>query len=276
MLSNFGDVVYYLALMNYILQLADTKIALSMVTISETIPIFTLIFAGVWADWTKNKVDTIIATQFFRVLLYLVIGLAMGFAPALWIVLVASSINVIADIAGQYESLLYLPLSLRIVPQEDREAMVAVRRGFGSILQIFFRSSGALLIGIMTYQSLAFLNAGTFLVSALIMCTLRPAFLKILPALPLEEKEDPSENRQEKHLVKDTLASLQQTYKTMQEIPALGFFTKMIALGNMTAIGPVLTVLMLKEDKNFTIISAAMTLSLFMIASLVGSVMGSF
>lgn len=276
MMSNFGDVVYYLTLMKYVLLLPDTKLALSLVTVSETIPIFTLLFAGVWADWTKNKVDTIIGTQFFRVLLYLLVGLVMGFEPALWIVLVASSINVVADIAGQYESMLYLPLSLRIVPQEDREAMVAFRRGFGSILQIIFRSSGAVLIGVMSYQALAFFNAGTFLISALIMFGLRSTLLHQLPAQPLPKEKDSTEKRQSKQLVKEFFVSLQKTYRTMQEIPALGFFTKMIALGNMTGIGSVLVVLMLKEDRNFALFSAAMTISLLMISQLAGSVVGSF
>ena len=79
MLSNFGDTVYYLALMDYVLRLKETQLALSLVTLSETLPIFTLLFAGVWADKTKNKVDTIIATQWIRALLYVVVGLVMAF-----------------------------------------------------------------------------------------------------------------------------------------------------------------------------------------------------
>ena len=274
MLSNFGDVLYYLALMNYVLLLPNTKLALSLVTLSETIPIFTLLFAGIWADWTKNKVDTIIATQLFRVLLYMVIGFAMGFEPALWIVILAALINVLADIAGQYESMLYLPLSLRIVPQDDREAMVALRRGFGSILEIVFRSGGALLIGFMTYQHLAFLNAGTFLASALMMCGLRPALLKKSPKVD-EMKED-ARKGDKQPLLKETYQSLVKTYQLMKENPRLGFFTKMITIGNMIGISSTLTVLMLAEDADFVLYSAAMTLSLSVIVRLIGVVLGSF
>ncbi|HFI0039502.1 TPA: MFS transporter, partial [Streptococcus suis] len=38
LISNFGDTLYYLALMNYVLFLPDTKFALAMITASETLP----------------------------------------------------------------------------------------------------------------------------------------------------------------------------------------------------------------------------------------------
>ena len=41
MLSNFGDVMYYLALMAYVLQLPDPKLAIALVSVSETLPILT-------------------------------------------------------------------------------------------------------------------------------------------------------------------------------------------------------------------------------------------
>lgn len=44
----------------------------------------------------------------------------MGFEPALWIVVVASVFNVIADFAGFYENGLYTPLGLRVAPKEER------------------------------------------------------------------------------------------------------------------------------------------------------------
>ena len=46
LLSNFGDMVYYLALMNYVLQLPDTKLALSIVNFSEIFPVFLSLLTG--------------------------------------------------------------------------------------------------------------------------------------------------------------------------------------------------------------------------------------
>lgn len=82
LISNFGDTLYYLALMNYVLLLPDTKFALAMITASETLPILAGLFIGIWADKTKNKLDTILATLVVRVGLYAFVGFLMGFAPS--------------------------------------------------------------------------------------------------------------------------------------------------------------------------------------------------
>ncbi|HEM5607475.1 TPA: MFS transporter, partial [Streptococcus suis] len=102
MLSNFGDVVYYLALMNYVLLVPNSRLALAIVTFSEIFPSFMGLFTGYLADKTVNKISTIKLTLLFRVLLYLILGFCMGFEPALWIVVVAATFNVFADFAGFY------------------------------------------------------------------------------------------------------------------------------------------------------------------------------
>ncbi|WP_231146766.1 hypothetical protein [Streptococcus equi] len=83
MLSNFGDVLYYLALMNMVLLVPETKLAIALVTVSESFPYLTMVFMGMWGDKTRNKVDRILATQLFRVVLYMIVAYAMGSKPAL-------------------------------------------------------------------------------------------------------------------------------------------------------------------------------------------------
>lgn len=136
LISNFGDTLYYLALMNYVLLLPDTKFALAMITASETLPILAGLFIGIWADKTKNKLDTILATLVVRVGLYAFVGFLMGFAPALWVVAVVCVINFLSDLAGQYENGLYMPVSLRVVAAEDRETAMAFKMTVKSILKL--------------------------------------------------------------------------------------------------------------------------------------------
>ena len=50
MLSNFGDVVYYLALMNYVLLVPNSRLALAIVTFSEIYHSFMGLFTGYLAD----------------------------------------------------------------------------------------------------------------------------------------------------------------------------------------------------------------------------------
>ena len=260
--------------MNYVLLLPEAKFAISLVTLSESLPFLTMIFMGMWGDRTKKKVDMILVTLLFRTGLYLLIGLAMGFQPALWVVILAVLVNLLSDLAGQYEDALHIPLSLRIIPMEDREAMYAFRQGASSILKILFQSSGAILAGLMSYQHLAFFNAGTFVVSALIMMILRPSLNKLLKDNPIHSSV---ENREEeRHFIKNTWNSLQQSYQTIQNIFILktSIFT-IAGLNAVFAAENALLLLNMKENPSFVFINPATTIATVTVVTLVGNILGS-
>ncbi|MGO0056174.1 MFS transporter [Streptococcus suis] len=273
LISNFGDTLYYLALMNYVLLLPDTKFALGMITASETLPILAGLFIGIWADKTKNKLDTILATLLVRVGLYTLVGFLMGFTPALWVVAVVCVINFLSDLAGQYENGLYMPVSLRVVAAEDRETAMAFKMTVKNLLQIAFQASSAILIGFMSYQNLAFFNAGTFLVSLAIMATLRPAFAKLLKESPIQEVE---QTETEAGLIKGIGQSIKDSYQAVQNIPVLKASIITIASLNaiFTALSP-LAILNMKEFSDFVIVNAGTTVALISILFSVGSILGS-
>ncbi|HFU3715142.1 TPA: MFS transporter [Streptococcus suis] len=273
LISNFGDTLYYLALMNYVLFLPDTKFALAMITASETLPILAGLFIGIWADKTKNKLDTILATLLVRVGLYAFVGFLMGFTPALWIVAVVCLVNFLSDLAGQYENGLYMPLSLRVLEAEDRETAMAFKNTVGGILMIVFRSSGAILIGFMSYQNLAFFNAGTFLVSLAIMAGLRPAFAKLLKENPIQEVE---QTETEAGLIKGIGQSLKESYQAIQNIPVLKASILTIAgINTVFSAISTLVILAMREFSDFVIVNAGTTLALISILFSVGSILGS-
>lgn len=273
LISNFGDTLYYLALMNYVLLLQDTKFALAMITASETLPILAGLFIGIWADKTKNKLDTILATLVVRVGLYAFVGFLMGFTPALWVVAVVCVINFLSDLAGQYENGLYMPVSLRVVAAEDRESAMAFKMTVKNLLQIAFQASGAILIGFMSYQNLAFFNAGTFLFSLAIMAGLRPAFAKLLKENPIQEVE---QTETEAGLIKGIGQSIKDSYQAVQNIPVLKASIITIASLNaiFTALSP-LAILNMKEFSDFVIVNAGTTVALISILFSVGSILGS-
>lgn len=150
MLSNFGDGLYYLALMNYVALLPDPKLGLAAVSLSETLPMLFSFAIGIKADQSKKKLELILGTLLLRVGLYSLVALLMGLSPSLWVVLVASLINFVSDLAGQYENGLYSPIGLRIVAAEDREQAAAFRSTFSSLLGLVFQASGAVLVGLMS------------------------------------------------------------------------------------------------------------------------------
>ncbi|HEM6190270.1 TPA: MFS transporter [Streptococcus suis] len=273
LISNFGDTLYYLALMNYVLFLPDTKFALAMITASETLPILAGLFIGIWADKTKNKLDTILATLLVRVGLYALVGFLMGFAPALWIVAVVCVVNFLSDLTGQYENGLYLPVSLRVVAAEDRETAMAFKMTVKSLLQIAFQASGAILIGFMSYQQLAFFNAGTFMVSLVIMVGLRPAFAKLLKENPIQEVE---QTETEAGLIKGIGQSLKESYQAIQNIPVLK--TSILTIAGINTVGsavPPLVILAMKEFSDFMIINSGITLALVFNLFSIGYILGS-
>ncbi len=202
-----------------------------MITASETLPILAGLFIGIWADKTRNKLDTILATLLVRVGLYALVGFLMGFAPALWIVAVVCVINFLSDLSGQYENGLYLPVSLRVVATEDRETAMAFKMTVKSLLQIAFQASGAILIGFMSYQQLAFFNAGTFMVSLAIMAILRPAFAKLLKENPIQQTE---QVETEAGIVKGIGQSIKESYQAVQNIPVLK--ASIITIASLNAI----------------------------------------
>lgn len=226
-----------------------------------------------WADKTRNKLDTIVGTLVIRLLFYSIVGLIMGFSPALWIVAVACLINLLSDLAGQYESSLFMPVSLRVISNEDREAASAFRQGIGAVLRIVFQSSGAVLIGVMTYQQLAFFNAGTFLVSLLITLSIRPALQKLLLANPLrqEVKKDKASN-----LLLDMKKSLVDSYQAVQGIPVLKAVILVLTVLNalFVALSPVL-ILSMKEMPSFAVLNPTTTIAASSIIYMVGSILGS-
>lgn len=274
-LSNFGDVVYYLALMDYVLQLPNPTLAISLVTVSETLPYLTMLIMAVWADQTKNKISRILWTQFFRVSLYVVMGLVMGFSPALWIVGVAIIINILSDLSGQYENALYTPISLRVIPREDREALIAFRQGTSYALQLVFQSLGALLVTLLGYQQLAFLNAGTFFLSFIIMCSLRPFLQNLLDKNPIQMPEEvPNEKVGQIRKLTGTLRNAVQTLKDSPSLLRLA----LICLTGLNAISAAQTPLILfimSQNKDFVLGSSAVTLALLSSIAIIGVVIGS-
>lgn len=271
LISNFGDVLYYLALMAYVLHLPDAKLGIALISLSETLPILSGFFMGYLADKTRDKVSMIIYTQLFRVVLYLLMGVLMGYHPSLWVVVVAVIINLLSDLSGQYENGLYTPVGRRIVSDEDRADGYAFRQGVSAVCQIIFQSAGAALVGLLTYRSLAFLNAGTFALSLVVMLMIRASLDKLLKDRPIKQ-----ETTSQTTLFKDLWASLTTALKTCLAIPEIRASMVIVPLLNaIFSVFQILTVAIISQDPNFVILTPTLTLALMTILMMVGGIVGS-
>lgn len=270
LLSNLGDTLYYLALMNYVLLLPDTKYALALVSFSETFPILSGIFWGYLADKTSKKVNTIIATQVFRLLLYILVGRVMSFQPALWVVIVAAFVNLLAAMAGQYENGLYIPISLRLVSDQDREMATAFSSSLKSTFSILFNASGAILIGIMSYSQLAYINAATFAVCALLMTRLSPKLNALLNQKPI------TPDQKQKSFIKGFIGDFKSMVAIMVEIPIIRLCLVIVPCLNALLNGlSTILVLVMSADKGFIFFNSATTIASVSMVLTLGQILGN-
>ena len=171
--SNFGDILYYLALMSYILKLNNPESALSLITLSETLPIFTGIVFGFFSDKTNRKVLLIIGTLCLRFLIYISIAQIITEEPTQWIIWGLAIANLFSDLAGQFENSLFVPIKMGVIPNEEREIYMGFSSSITLSSSIVFNSLGALLVGFFTMKALAYLNAMTFVFCGLIMLLIK-------------------------------------------------------------------------------------------------------
>lgn len=272
LISNFGDTLYYLALMTYVTEIKNSNLAISIINISETIPILFTVFFGIIADRTLNKVDMIIKTLWIRTILYLLVAMVMNFKESLIVVIVASIINLIADVLGQFENGLFYPISNQIVKKSDREETMAFRQTTTSIMGIVYQSLGAFLITLLSFFHLALINSVTFAISLLIMLVIRyqinDHYNEKLSSKKMSRFDfkatffDVSLNLK---LALKHLFSLSNMKTALLIIPIIN--------GSLAILTP-LVVVNLSKDSTLTIINVTTTISLLGIGTVLGGIIG--
>ncbi|WP_394404775.1 MFS transporter [Streptococcus sp. 20-1249] len=207
----------------------------------------------------------------FRILLFILLGFIMQFKPALWIVLIAAIFNFLADMAGQYENGLYIPISLRIITDEDRQEFMGFSQSIGLAAHIFFQSSGAILITWMSFSHLAFFNAITFLVTFLIITVNKSRIQEHFMEKPLNLAETESDQSVLK-TIKNTLWTAISELKKIPDIHAN--MVVILILNGLTSSLSILLTLMMNQIPSFTLINPATTLATVNITIMVGSILG--
>lgn len=272
LISNFGDTLYFIALMTYVTEIKDSNLAISIVNISETIPILFTIFFGIIADRTLNKVEMIIKTLWMRVILYLLVAMVMNFKASIMVVIFASVVNLISDTLGQFENGLFYPISNRIVKKSDREETMAFRQTVTASMNIVNQSLGAFLITILSFVHLSLINSLTFATSLLIMLFIRKQINNYyeekdssVEVSPFDFKSTFSDIISNLKLSVNHLFSISNMKTALLVIPILN--------GSLAIITP-LVVVDLSQGDALTIINSATTISFLGISTVSGGILG--
>lgn len=171
-LSSAGDILFYLAFMTYASKLKNYSLALSLIAISESLPKLFTIFGGYFADKTQHKFKNIFLSAIIRCVLYGIVGLLFISNVNQWsLVIIVVTINLISDTFGAYSSGLVSPLVVDLVGKDHFGEAEGFTNGVNEVINIAAQFIGSALLLIMSYSSLAFLNAVSFLLAGILFAS---------------------------------------------------------------------------------------------------------
>ena len=264
-ISGFGDIVFYLALMNYVSAYSFAPLAIFIISASETLPQFIQVFTGVAADFQKNRTQKYLFIQFSKVLLYsLVTLLLFGRDFSFLILLVICLINFLSDSLSYFSGAMLTPVYIKVIEQDMTSAM-GFRQASMSLVHILGNLAGGFLITWMSIGALAGLNTLTFVLAYLGFRQISKNLHDLEPTLS-NDKELTKANYW-KHL----LASL----KVLLGLKDVVRLLLISSLGQviLNILTPVATLLLLK--KPFGNLQVGQSLALLIVFSSAGLILGN-
>ena len=152
-LSGAGNILFYLALITYASKLRNYALAISLISISESVPQIFQVLSGYLADRTKNKFKLMVWLAVIRFGLYLIVGLLFASGFAGWnLVLTVIGINLVSDIAGSYSGGLQMPLIVNIVGDDEVAEAEGFVSGINGIINMIAQFIGSGLLLFMSYS----------------------------------------------------------------------------------------------------------------------------
>ncbi|MGX6970778.1 MFS transporter [Vagococcus bubulae] len=266
-ISTLGDSMYYIALMTYAAQFTNSSLAITIVSLSESIPFIFASPLGSLADMSENKATKIFYSGLIRGALYLSVGFLIGFQQSMMLLVGISLINFISDNVGKFSNSLFFPFIPLIVEQDDLEEAQGLNGAISNIVAIIAQFIGAYLLGIFSYQLLAIINSMTFFATALIVLSMK----KNLDTLE-KEHLDKHESISLSAIWKQMVFAIKETTKNKQFFKLILVFAGLNGLSS--AISPLLSIILAK-DSALIIDSFSFTFALIQGLTSIGVILGS-
>ncbi|WP_165437116.1 MFS transporter [Streptococcus ruminantium] len=266
--SNFGDILYYFALMLYVLRYQETQSAISIITLSETLPILSGILLGFLADKAKRKVLLVIVMMLFRFVIYIGVAQIITNEPTQWIIWGLASVNLLSDLAGQFENSLFIPIKISIIPNEQREKYMGLSSSISLTASLAFNSLASILVVIFSMKHLAYLNAITFLMCALIMLIVNK---RLSNSLIISQGKDATE----KKLIADFCKNFKLIIVEMWQLKVVRVCMFIVPFLNTILSGiTIISILMIKNN-NFIVFNPQITLAAINLSLIIGQIFGN-
>lgn len=266
-LSNAGDILFYLAFMTYASKLQNYSLALSLIAISESIPRLFDIFGGYLADKTRNKFKNIFLIAIVRFVLYGLVSILFITNISQWgLVIAVVIINFISDTVGAYSGGLSVPLIVKIVGQDEIAEAEGFTNGISQVITTIAQFVGSGLLLFLSYSSLAFINAITFLVAGLLYAS-----------VGLRHKNEAKSTETEEVNEEKFFATMKNSYAQIRKASGLLSVVLVIALlnGVLSAIGSLLPIVMAANRATMLISTYSFTLAIIGVVLSAGAILGS-
>lgn len=266
-LSSAGDILFYLAFMTYASKLQNYSLALSLIAISESIPRLLEIFGGYLADRTKNKFRNIFLCAVIRFALYSIVGILFVTNISQWgLVIAIVFINFFSDTTGSYSGGLVAPLIVDLVGKEEYGEAEGFTNGIGQVINMTAQFAGSALLLVMSYSSLAFLNAATFLLAGILYASVGLKNKKGGQVLETKEVND-----------QKFFATMKSSFVQVRKQNGLLTTVLIIALlnGSLSAIEPLTTIVLAAHRSTMVIGTYSFTLALISTITGIGFVLGT-
>lgn len=266
-LSSAGDILFCLAFMTYASKLKNYSLALSLIAISESVPRLFEIFGGYLADKTKKKFQNIFLAAMARFILYALVGLLFISKVSQWnLVIIIVVVNFLSDTIGSYSGGLITPLIVDIVGKKNYGEAAGFTSGVSQVISMSAQFVGSALLLVMSYSSLAFVNAATFLLAGILFASVGLKHQK--GEKPLERKEVNEQGFFETMKSSFIQVKKQQGLLTIVLVMAL-------LNGSLMTIEPLNTIVMAAHRSTMIIGTYSFTLAVFGVVSGAGLALGS-
>lgn len=270
-LSSAGDILFYLAFMTYASKLQNYSLALSLIAISESLPRLFDIFGGYLADRTRKKFKNIFLMSLVRFTLYSLVGILFVTNVSQWgLVIAVVIINFISDMAGTYAGGLSAPLIVDLVGEDEFAQAEGFTNGISQVITTVAQFVGSGLLLFLSYSSLAFVNAFTFLAAGLLYASVGVRHNKDNQSIELQEVNE-----------QKFFATMKTSYTQIKKASGLLSVVLVIALlnGALTSMGSLLPIIMagiMAGNRSTMIISTySFTLAVIGLVVSVGAILGS-
>ncbi|HEY4399841.1 MAG TPA: hypothetical protein VGM95_04870 [Lactobacillaceae bacterium] len=177
-LEVIGAGIFNLAFIVYASQMPNPKLAITAVTIINSLPVVMQFLSGYFADKTIHRYRNMMLVRFGQMFAYLLLSALIGF-QANWLIFgLLILINLGSDLFGSYGGYLELPIQKKILKNEEFYAANSLTSAVNTTINLLAQISGASILILLNNNFVLFglLNAATFGIAFLVLWQHRQLF----------------------------------------------------------------------------------------------------